>query len=62
MTSRHYLDTGQRTYHGDDGREVLCEGPSGSGVLSAGCQLLAAASILREHPPELKSAWSTSST
>lgn len=26
MTSRHYLDTGQRTCHGDDGREVLCEG------------------------------------
>jgi len=26
MTSLHYLHTGQRTCHADDGREVPCEG------------------------------------
>ena len=26
MTSRHYLDTGQRTCHADDGREIPCAG------------------------------------
>ena len=26
MTSRHYLDTGQRTCHADDGHEVPCAG------------------------------------
>jgi hypothetical protein len=26
MTTRHYLDTGQRTCHGDDGREISCAG------------------------------------
>ena len=26
MTSRHYLHTGQRTCHRDDGSEVPCEG------------------------------------
>ncbi len=26
MTSQHYLDTGQRTCHADDGRELACEG------------------------------------
>jgi hypothetical protein len=25
MTSRHYLHTGQRTCHADDGQEVPCE-------------------------------------
>jgi hypothetical protein len=26
LTSQHYLDTGQRTCHADDGREISCEG------------------------------------
>ena len=26
LTSQHYLDTGQRTCHADDGREIPCEG------------------------------------
>ena len=26
LTSPHYLHTGQRTCHADDGREVACQG------------------------------------
>ena len=36
MTSRHYLDTGQRTCHGDDGREVPCEGSSQDASFAVG--------------------------
>lgn len=36
MTSRHYLDTGQRTCHADDGREIPCAGSSQDGSFAVG--------------------------
>jgi hypothetical protein len=36
MTSRHYLDTGQRTCHGDDGRVVPCEGSNQDASFAVG--------------------------
>ena len=36
MTSHHYLDTGQRTCHADDGRELACEGSGQDASFSVG--------------------------
>jgi hypothetical protein len=36
MTSNHYLHTGQRTCHADDGREVPCQGSGQDAALSVG--------------------------
>jgi hypothetical protein len=27
LTAQHYLDTGQRTCHAEDGSEIPCDGP-----------------------------------
>ena len=36
MTSQHYLDTGQRTCHADDGRELACEGSGQDATFAVG--------------------------
>ena len=36
MTTRHYLHTGQRTCHADDGREIACEGSGQDASFAAG--------------------------
>lgn len=36
MTLRHYLHTGQHTWHADDGREIACEGSGQDASFSVG--------------------------